>query len=66
MLVLSRKANETVVVGNDITIMVVRISGNRVYLGIRAPTNVPVDRMEIHERKKLGENSSQNECPETD
>lgn len=66
MLVLSRKKEETIFVGDNITIKVVEIVGNRVILGIKAPKSVVVDRKEIHERRKLEKDSHQNECPETD
>ncbi len=47
MLVLSRKANESVVIGEDIIITVVQIAGNKVRLGIVAPRNVSVHREEV-------------------
>ncbi len=47
MLVLARKKDECVVIGNDITIMVVEILGNRVRLGIKAPREIPVHRQEV-------------------
>ena len=50
MLVLSRKVNEKLVIGDDITIMVVDIDRGKVRLGITAPKNVSVHRQEI---KKL-------------
>ena len=51
MLVLSRKAGEEIVVNNgDITISVLGISGKTVRLGVSAPSDIPVHRMEIHHR----------------
>ncbi len=47
MLVLSRKKNESVVVNDNITIVVVEIRGDKVRLGIEAPKDVPVHRKEI-------------------
>ena len=49
MLVLSRKKNETIVIDNDITVVVVEIRGDRVRLGIEAPRQVPVHRSEVYE-----------------
>ena len=46
MLVLSRKENETIVIG-EITITVIRIKGNRVAVGIDAPREVEVVRGEL-------------------
>jgi carbon storage regulator len=46
MLVLSRKKNESVFIG-DVTVTVVEIRGDRVRLGIVAPKEVPVHRQEI-------------------
>jgi carbon storage regulator len=47
MLVLTRKANESIVINGDITLTVVEVRGNRVKLGIVAPQEVPVMRREI-------------------
>ena len=47
MLVLSRKKNESVVVGDNVQITVLEITGNRVRLGINAPHEVPVMREEL-------------------
>ena len=49
MLVLSRKKNESIVINNDITIVVVEIRGDKVRLGIQAPNEVPVHRQEVYE-----------------
>ena len=52
MLVLSRKKNESIVINNDITIVVVEIRGDKVRLGIEAPREVPVHRQEVYDAIK--------------
>lgn len=52
MLVLTRKLGEEIVIGNNIRITVVEINGDRTKLGITAPKDVPVDREEVHKKKK--------------
>jgi len=52
MLVLSRKKNESIVINNDITIVVVEIRGDKVRLGIEAPKEVPVHRREVYDAIK--------------
>lgn len=47
MLVLSRKKNESIIINNDITIVVVEIRGDKVRLGVEAPKEVPVHRREV-------------------
>ncbi len=49
MLVLTRKKNEVIVVGDKIKIVVVEIRGDKVRLGIEAPPEVPVHRLEVAE-----------------
>jgi len=49
MLVLSRRTNERIVIGDDITITVVDIRGDKVRLGVEAPKEVPVHRREIYD-----------------
>lgn len=49
MLVLSRKKNESIVINDDITIVVVEIRGDKVRLGVDAPKEVPVHRQEVYE-----------------
>ena len=49
MLVLSRKKNESIVINNDITVVVVEIRGDKVRLGIEAPKEVPVHRREVYD-----------------
>jgi carbon storage regulator len=47
MLVLSRKRNESIVINDNITIVVVEIRGDKVRLGVEAPLDVPVHRKEV-------------------
>lgn len=52
MLVLSRKKNESIVINNDITIVIVEIRGDKVRLGIEAPKEMPVHRREVYDAIK--------------
>ena len=64
MLVLSRKVNETVIIGQDITVTVVRVmGGNKVRLGITAPSEIPVDRLEVRNRQIAAARSAAGEHP---
>ncbi len=49
MLVLSRKKDEKIVIGDQITLMVIDIRGDKVRLGIEAPKDVAVHRQEVYE-----------------
>ena len=49
MLVLSRHRDESIIIGDDIVITVVDIRGDKVRLGIEAPSQIPVHRQEIYE-----------------
>jgi carbon storage regulator len=55
MLVLSRKKDESIVINNDITIVVVEIRGDKVRLGVEAPKEVPVHRREVFDAIARGE-----------
>ena len=57
MLILTRRAGETVMIGSDITITVLGVKGNQVRIGINAPRDVAVHREEIYERIKNEENA---------
>lgn len=50
MLVLSRKPNESVMFGDEIEVTVIEIRGDKVRLGIKAPSTVAVHRTEVYER----------------
>lgn len=48
MLVLSRKVNEKIAIGDEITLVVISIQGNKVRLGIEAPKHMIVHREEVY------------------
>jgi len=50
MLVLSRKRDERIMIGDNIVITVVRVDGDKVRLGIDAPTEIPIRREELPAR----------------
>jgi len=52
MLALKRQRDESVMIGEDIEVMVIDVRGNKATLGIRAPSNVKVDRREVYLAKK--------------
>lgn len=49
MLVLSRQRDESIIIGDNIIITIVDIRGDKVRLGIDAPTEIPVHRQEVYE-----------------
>jgi carbon storage regulator len=50
MLILTRRVNETLMIGDQITVTVLGVKGNQVRLGVNAPKDVAVHREEIFER----------------
>ncbi len=52
MLVLTRKKDESIMVGDDVEIFIVEIRGDKVRLGINAPKEVPVHRREVFDAIK--------------
>ena len=52
MLVLTRKPDQSIMVGNEIEITVLEVRGEQVRLGIRAPRNITVHRKEVFEQIK--------------
>ena len=49
MLVLSRQRDESIMVGDDVEIIIVDVRGDKVRLGITAPKSIPVHRREIYD-----------------
>ena len=61
MLVLSRYTNESIMIGDDVEIMIVKVQGNKVRLGIKAPRDIAVNRKEIYlkiQEEKNGKTSA--------
>jgi carbon storage regulator len=52
MLILSRKVNEKVMIGEDISISIIEVRGDQVRLGVDAPKNVKVYRQEVFDAIK--------------
>lgn len=50
MLVLTRKLHQSIMIGDEIEVVVLEVRGEQVRLGIRAPKNVTVHRKEIYEQ----------------
>lgn len=50
MLILTRKIDTSILIGDDVKIIVLGIKGNQVRLGIDAPKNITVHRQEIYKR----------------
>lgn len=49
MLVLARKVNESIMIGDDIEVVIIDIKGDQVKLGVKAPKSVAVHRKEIYD-----------------
>jgi len=57
MLVVSRQRDESMMIGDDVEVIIVDVRGDKVRLGITAPTTIPVHRREIYDaiqREKMG------------
>jgi len=55
MLVLTRKSNQSIMIGDDIEVSVLAVMGEKVRIGISAPRDVPVFRKEVYLEIKLDE-----------
>ena len=60
MLILTRRVGETVMIGDEVTVTVLRVKGNQVRLGVNAPKSVSVQREEIFHRIKRENTESEN------
>jgi len=64
MLVLTRKSNQSIMIGDEIEITVLAVMGDKVRIGIEAPRSVPVFRKEVYleiEQERAGERKSREE-----
>ena len=61
MLILTRRVGETLMIGDNVSVTVLRVKGNQVRLGVNAPKDVSVHREEIFERiqNEVDESSSE-------
>jgi carbon storage regulator len=68
MLVLTRKSNQSIMIGDDIEVSVLSIMGEKVRIGIQAPRTIPVFRkevyLEIQQEKAAGERADVDEALE--
>lgn len=58
MLVITRKPNETIMIGDDVKVKVLGIKGSQVRIGIDAPKETAVHRLEIYQRIAQSQNKS--------
>jgi carbon storage regulator len=68
MLVLTRKSNQSIMIGDDIEVSVLSVMGEKVRIGIQAPQRIPVFRkeiyLEIHREDDAVESESEGHSPE--
>jgi carbon storage regulator len=60
MLVLTRKSNQSIMIGDDIEVSVLSIMGEKVRIGIQAPRDIPVFRKEVYLEIQAERNASAN------
>ena len=66
MLILQRKAGESLVIGDDITVRVISVDGTRVRLAIDAPGNIPILRSELVVATAANRDSAREEAAPTE
>jgi len=64
MLVLTRKVHQSIIIGDEIEVVVLEVRGEQVRIGIRAPKNVSVHRKEIYEQIQEENKESSDVRPE--
>ncbi len=66
MLILSRRTDESIVIGDEVTITILSVKGKQVRVGITAPPDVSVHREEIYQRIQSGDPVETAEVAQTD
>ena len=66
MLVLTRKSNQSIMIGDDIEISVLAVMGEKVRIGIEAPRSVPVFRREVYVEIQAEEGDDTDDRPDVD
>ncbi len=69
MLVLSRQRDESIMIGDDVEIIIVDVRGDKVRLGITAPKSIPVHRREIYDaiqREKKEKKEAEEQTPQAE
>ena len=66
MLVLTRKANQSIMIGDEIEVSVLAVMGEKVRIGIQAPRSIPVFRKEVYEEIQEGRDESGDSREEVD
>jgi carbon storage regulator len=66
MLVLTRKSNQSIMIGDDIEVSVLSIMGEKVRIGIQAPRDIPVFRKEVYLEIQQERNGSGSEDPRSE
>ena len=66
MLVLTRKSNQSIMIGDDIEVSVLAIMGEKVRIGIEAPRSVPVFRKEVYVEIQQDRGGSEDDAEEVD
>ena len=63
MLVLSRQRDESIIIGDDIVVTIVDVRGDKVRLGIEAPTKISVHRQEVYDAIQRENQAARPEAP---
>jgi len=66
VLVLTRKANQSIMIGDEIEVSVLAVMGEKVRIGIQAPRSIPVFRKEVYEEIQEGRDESGDSREEVD
>jgi carbon storage regulator len=66
VLVLTRKSNQSIMIGDDIEVSVLAIMGEKVRIGIEAPRSVPVFRREVYVEIQQDRGNSEDDAEEVD